>query len=44
LLRGCEPQDVADAIASLVTGSDLVAGQILVCDSGMRIIAPVQVL
>jgi 3-oxoacyl-[acyl-carrier protein] reductase len=43
LQRVCQPQDVADAIASLISGSDLVTGQILVCDSGMRIIAPVQV-
>jgi 3-oxoacyl-[acyl-carrier protein] reductase len=31
------PQDVADAILSLITGSDLVTGQILVCDGGMMI-------
>ncbi len=31
------PQDVAEAILSLITGSDLVTGQILVCDGGMMI-------
>jgi 3-oxoacyl-[acyl-carrier protein] reductase len=30
----CSPEDVADAILSLVTGSDLVTGQTLVCDGG----------
>jgi|TARA_B110000467_G_scaffold147680_1_gene152939 3-oxoacyl-[acyl-carrier protein] reductase len=30
----CQPKDVADAIVSLITGSDLVTGQILVCDGG----------
>lgn len=30
----CQPEDVADAIVSLITGSDLVTGQILVCDGG----------
>jgi len=31
------PEDVAEAILSLVTGSDLVTGQILACDGGMLI-------
>ena len=35
LRKICEPQDVADAIVSLVTGSKLVTGQVLVCDGGM---------
>jgi NAD(P)-dependent dehydrogenase (short-subunit alcohol dehydrogenase family) len=33
----CDPDDVADAIVSLVTGSDLVTGQILACDGGVLI-------
>ena len=33
------PDDVADAILSLITGSDLVTGQVLVCDGG-RSLAP----
>ena len=37
LNRVCEPQDVADAILSFITGSDLVTGQIVVCDGGMLI-------
>jgi hypothetical protein len=28
---------VADAIVGLITGSDLVTGQVLVCDGGMLI-------
>lgn len=35
--RVCEPQDVADCILSLVTGSALVTGQTLTVDSGMMI-------
>ena len=31
------PEDVADAILSLVTGSDLVTGQILACEGGVLI-------
>jgi 3-oxoacyl-[acyl-carrier protein] reductase len=30
----CEPKDVAEAVLSLITGSDQVTGQTLVCDSG----------
>ncbi|MST00050.1 MAG: glucose 1-dehydrogenase [Pedosphaera sp.] len=30
----CDPGDVAAAILSLITGSDLVTGQVLVCDGG----------
>ncbi len=33
----CTPEDVADAIVGLITGSDLVTGQVLVCDGGMLI-------
>lgn len=43
LRRVCTPEDVAAAITSLVTGSDLVTGQVLVCDGGMRIMAPVHI-
>ncbi|QDU59470.1 Glucose 1-dehydrogenase 4 [Planctomycetes bacterium Pan216] len=38
--RVCQPEDVAAAIVGFVTGSDLVTGQIQVCDSGMLIIDP----
>lgn len=37
LERVCDPPDVAAAILSLITGSDLVTGQTLVCDGGMTI-------
>lgn len=37
LRRVCEPEDVRDAILGLVEGSDLVTGQVLVCDGGMTI-------
>jgi len=37
LQRVCEPQDVADVILGFITGSDLVTGQIVVCDGGMLI-------
>ncbi len=30
----CEPEDIANAALSLITGSDLVTGQLLVCDGG----------
>lgn len=33
----CEPEDVADAIVSLVTGSALVTGQVLAVEGGMLI-------
>ena len=35
--RVCDPEDVRDAILSLVEGSDLVTGQVLLCDGGMTI-------
>lgn len=35
--RVCDPQDVAEAILSLVTGSDLVTGQVLAVDGGALI-------
>ncbi len=37
LQKVCEPADVADSVMSLVTGSDLITGQTLVCDGGMSI-------
>jgi 3-oxoacyl-[acyl-carrier protein] reductase len=37
LEKVCDPEDVAAAIMSLITGSNLVTGQILVCDGGMLI-------
>ena len=33
----CEPEDVAAVIMGFITGSDLVTGQVLVCDGGMLI-------
>ena len=35
--RVCEPEDIAEAILSLVTGSDLVTGHTLPCEGGMLI-------
>ncbi|HEY4308081.1 MAG TPA: glucose 1-dehydrogenase [Pirellulales bacterium] len=35
--RVCQPEDVAAAVISLITGSDTVTGQTIVCDSGMLI-------
>ncbi len=35
--RVSDPEDIAEAITSLITGSDLVTGQVLVCDGGMLI-------
>ena len=35
--RVCDPEDVRDAILGLIEGSDLVTGQVLVCDGGMTI-------
>jgi 3-oxoacyl-[acyl-carrier protein] reductase len=37
LKRVCEPEDVSDAIVGLIAGSDLVTGQVLVCDGGLLI-------
>jgi 3-oxoacyl-[acyl-carrier protein] reductase len=37
LKRVCEPEDVSDAILGLIAGSDLVTGQVLVCDGGLLI-------
>jgi 3-oxoacyl-[acyl-carrier protein] reductase len=37
LEKVCDPADVAAAIMSLVTGSSMVTGQILICDGGMLI-------
>ena len=34
-LRNTRPDDIAAAIMSLVNGSSMVTGQILVCDGGM---------
>lgn len=36
----CQPEDVADAILSLIAGSQLITGQTLVCDGGMTIADP----
>lgn len=33
----CSPDDVAAAVVSLITGSDLVTGQTVVCDGGATI-------
>ncbi|MFT5494503.1 MAG: enoyl-[acyl-carrier-protein] reductase (NADH), partial [Limisphaerales bacterium] len=37
LKAACAPEDVAEAILSLVTGSDMVTGQTLACDAGHMI-------
>lgn len=37
LKKVCEPEDVAAAILSFITGSDLVTGQILTVDGGMTL-------
>lgn len=37
LKRVCEPEDVAAAILSVITGSDLVTAQIIVVDGGMTL-------
>jgi len=37
LQRVCEPSDVADAVLSLITGSDLVTGHVLPVEGGMLI-------
>jgi len=37
LHKVCEPEDVRDAILSLIEGSDLVTGQVLLVDGGMTI-------
>lgn len=34
LQRVCDPEDVAAAILGFITGSDLVTGQVMVCDGG----------
>lgn len=33
----CEPEDVADAVISLITGSKMITGQTIVCDGGSLI-------
>lgn len=38
--RVCQPEDVADAIVSLITGSDMVTGHTLVCDGGALLADP----
>lgn len=38
--RVCQPEDVAEAIISLITGSDMVTGQTLVCDGGAMLADP----
>jgi 3-oxoacyl-[acyl-carrier protein] reductase len=35
--RVCDPLDVAEAILGFIEGSDLVTGQILICDGGMTL-------
>ncbi|MBI3838082.1 MAG: glucose 1-dehydrogenase [Planctomycetia bacterium] len=37
LEKVCQPEDVAAAIMSLVTGSPMITGQVLICDGGMLI-------
>ena len=38
--RACQPEDVADAIVSLITGSDMVTGHTLICDGGALLADP----
>jgi len=38
--RVCQPEDVAAAIVSLITGSDMVTGHTLVCDGGALLADP----
>jgi len=33
--RVSQPEDVADAVLALITGSDMVTGQIVACEGGM---------
>lgn len=40
LQKVCQPSDIAQAVVSLIQGSDLVTGQTLVCDGGMIITPP----
>ena len=35
LNRVCDPEDVADAVLSLIAGSDMVTAQVLACEGGM---------
>ena len=35
-----EPSDIADAIVSLICGSDMITGQVVVCDGGMHLMDP----
>ncbi|HYB99119.1 MAG TPA: SDR family oxidoreductase [Candidatus Limnocylindrales bacterium] len=37
LKKVCEPEDVAAAIVGIITGSDLITGQVIVVDGGMTI-------
>ena len=39
--RVCQPEDVAHAILSLITGSDLVTGTVLPVESGMLVLDPI---
>ncbi len=39
--RVCQPEDVAQAIVSLITGSDLVTGAVLPVESGMLVLDPI---
>lgn len=41
--RVCQPEDVAAAIISLITGSDMVTGHTLVCDGGALLADPATV-
>ena len=39
--RVCQPEDVAQAIVGLITGSDLVTGTVLPVESGMLVLDPI---
>ncbi|MFT7643859.1 MAG: 3-oxoacyl-[acyl-carrier protein] reductase [Pirellulaceae bacterium] len=40
LQQVCTPEDVAACLVSIITGADLVTGQVIVCDGGMTIQGP----
>ena len=40
LRRVSQPEDIANAIMSIICGSDMVTGQVVVCDGGMLLMDP----
>jgi len=37
LKRASEPEDIADAVLGLIGGSDMITGQVIICDGGMTL-------